>query len=277
MTRRITPIVMPKWGLSMKEGSSRAGIVAGRQTIKPGDEILEVETDKIAGASRRPMAGCCAAASARSGRSIRSRRCSASCAEPEVRDAEIDAYVAAYEVPAPEDGEEGRDHPTEFVETRRGRLRYAQRGRAAIRSCSSTASAAISTTGCSMSTPSPRPGRSMRSTCPAMAVRRRRSPIPRSDALADAVGAVHGRAQARARQSRRPFDGRRGRRPCRAAPPRAGPLAHPDQPARARRADQWRAISTASSPRNRAAISSRCSRSCSPTRTWSAGKWSTIC
>ena len=50
MTRRITPLVMPKWGLSMKEGTLAAWHVQEGQTIKPGQEIMDVETDKIANA-----------------------------------------------------------------------------------------------------------------------------------------------------------------------------------------------------------------------------------
>jgi pyruvate dehydrogenase E2 component (dihydrolipoamide acetyltransferase) len=50
MTEKIAPLIMPKWGLSMKEGTLAAWHVAEGQVITVGQEIMEVETDKIANA-----------------------------------------------------------------------------------------------------------------------------------------------------------------------------------------------------------------------------------
>ena len=46
---RIKPVVMPKWGLSMREGKVTGWLVEQGARIDVGREILEVETDKIAG------------------------------------------------------------------------------------------------------------------------------------------------------------------------------------------------------------------------------------
>ena len=80
-------------------------------------------------------------------------------APPEVSDAEIDAFVAAYVVPAAAEGDEDEAGPAYlYAEVDGIRVRYARRGDAAsaqCRCCSCTASAATSTTGCSTSTPWP--------------------------------------------------------------------------------------------------------------------------
>ena len=49
-SENIIPLVMPKWGLSMKEGKLSAWHVEEGQVISPGQEIMDVETDKIANA-----------------------------------------------------------------------------------------------------------------------------------------------------------------------------------------------------------------------------------
>ena len=53
----ITPIVMPKWGLSMKEGTVTSWLVTEGTNITVGMPILDVETDKIANAVEAPDAG----------------------------------------------------------------------------------------------------------------------------------------------------------------------------------------------------------------------------
>ena len=53
----ITPVVMPKWGLSMAEGKVVSWLVEEGTAITVGLPILEVETDKIANAVEAPDPG----------------------------------------------------------------------------------------------------------------------------------------------------------------------------------------------------------------------------
>ena len=53
----ILPIVMPKWGLAMEEGTLTAWLVEGGSEIEKGQEIAEIETTKIANVFESPVSG----------------------------------------------------------------------------------------------------------------------------------------------------------------------------------------------------------------------------
>ena len=46
---RIVAVTMPKWGLSMQLGKITGWIAAEGDDVSPGDELADIETDKIAG------------------------------------------------------------------------------------------------------------------------------------------------------------------------------------------------------------------------------------
>ena len=56
MSDAIRPIVMPKWGLAMQEGMVAKWLVEADAEIKTGDEILDIETSKIANVFESPVA-----------------------------------------------------------------------------------------------------------------------------------------------------------------------------------------------------------------------------
>lgn len=126
----ITPIVMPKWGLSMSEGKVVDWLVEEGAAIEVGMPILDVESDKIANAVEATDAGRLRRRIARPGETLPVKALLGVMAPPEVSEAEIDAYVAAYVLPAAaEDEAEAEAGPAyAFTEVDGIRLRYARRG-----------------------------------------------------------------------------------------------------------------------------------------------------
>ena len=118
---------MPKWGLSMKEGTLSAWHVEEGQTIMPGQEIMDVETDKIANAVEAADGGLLRRRVGEIGQVYPVKALLGVLAPEDVSDAEIDAFVAAFEVPAAGDDEEDEGPAYRFAETPSGRLRYAER------------------------------------------------------------------------------------------------------------------------------------------------------
>ena len=100
----ITPLLMPKWGLSMKEGTLSAWHVEEGQTIEPGQEIMDVETDKIANVVEAADGGLLRRRVGEVGQVYPVKALLGVLAPAQVSDAEIDAYVAAFEVPSGGDG-----------------------------------------------------------------------------------------------------------------------------------------------------------------------------
>jgi pyruvate dehydrogenase E2 component (dihydrolipoamide acetyltransferase) len=127
MTEKITPIVMPKWGLTMTEGTLSAWHVEEGQTIAPGQEIMDVETDKIANAVEAADGGLLRRRVGQIGQVYPIKSLLGVMAARDVPESEIDAYVADFKVPVSSDDEEEQATAYRFVDTPSGRLRYVQR------------------------------------------------------------------------------------------------------------------------------------------------------
>ncbi len=127
-TTNITPLVMPKWGLEMRQGTISGWLVAEGTRIAVGTPVVDVETDKISNAVEAPDPGLLRRKVAKDGEVLPVKALLAVLAEPEVSDAEIDAYIAAYVVPAA--GEDEADEAAAFAwaEVSGIRVRYARRG-----------------------------------------------------------------------------------------------------------------------------------------------------
>ncbi len=128
MSNQIIPIIMPKWGLSMQEGRLTSWHVEEGDTIELGQEIMDVETDKIANAVEAADVGVLRRRIGEEDVVYPVRALLGVLASAEVSDAEIDSYVAGFVMPEIDD-EDVEEAPTYlFAETSAGRLRYAERG-----------------------------------------------------------------------------------------------------------------------------------------------------
>jgi pyruvate dehydrogenase E2 component (dihydrolipoamide acetyltransferase) len=126
----ITPIVMPKWGLSMKEGTVTAWLVEEGTEITVGMPILEVETDKIANAVEAPDPGLLRRKTAAAGDLLPVKALLGVLADRSVPDAEIDAFIASWVTPAADEGEDAAGPAYQFIELDGQRVRYARKGAA---------------------------------------------------------------------------------------------------------------------------------------------------
>ncbi len=106
MTERITPLVMPKWGLEMREGTIAGWLVKEGTRLEVGMPVLDIETDKISNTMEAPDAGLLRRRVAEEGQTLPVKALLGVLAEPAVSDADIDAFVANYQVPAAADGDD---------------------------------------------------------------------------------------------------------------------------------------------------------------------------
>ncbi len=124
----ITPIVMPKWGLSMKEGTLTAWLVEEGTTITVGMPILEVETDKIANQVEAPDPGRLRRKVAAEGQVLPVKALIGVMADDGVSDEDIDAYIASWVAPAVEDDAGLASNRSNFIEVGGIRVRYVRHG-----------------------------------------------------------------------------------------------------------------------------------------------------
>lgn len=99
----IQPIVMPKWGLAMAEGTLVGWSVGEGSDIQKGDEIAEIETTKITNVFESPVSGVLRRQITKGGEIVPVGALLAVLAPSTVSDAEIDAFIGAFVVESADD------------------------------------------------------------------------------------------------------------------------------------------------------------------------------
>jgi pyruvate dehydrogenase E2 component (dihydrolipoamide acetyltransferase) len=130
MSAAVTAITMPKWGLTMTEGTVVSWLRQQGQRFAEGEEILEIETPKITNVVEAPSAGTLRRIVAQAGATLPVGALLAVVSTGEVPEAEIDAFVAGFEVPEPSAQEEAEAEGVKprDIEVGGRRLRYLDLG-----------------------------------------------------------------------------------------------------------------------------------------------------
>jgi pyruvate dehydrogenase E2 component (dihydrolipoamide acetyltransferase) len=262
----------------MSEGKVTGWLKPPGSKVAVGEELLEVETEKIAGVVEAGDAGTLRRVIGEPDTVYPIKALLGVLADDDVPDADIDAFVAGYVTPAGDEAEGEEAGPRyEFVETPAGRLRYAKRGEGGeaivlIHGFGGDLDNwlfnidALAGAGTVYALDLPGHGQSEKSLRDASLKGLSSALLGFMDALGIEKGA-----------SGRTLHGRRGGAAHRDRPSGARPSRSPSSapPASGRRS--MAPISRASSPRPRGATSSRCSNSSSRIPAWSAASSSRTC
>ena len=126
----ITSVAMPKWGLSMRSGKITDWVVTEGDAVAPGDDLADIETEKITGTLEADAGGIVRRVIATVGEDVPVGAAIALIAPPDVPDAVLDDLAAraraVIDAGLPED--EGAGPAVETVEAGGRKISYAGAG-----------------------------------------------------------------------------------------------------------------------------------------------------
>src|SRR5688500_19945753 len=93
---KIQPITMPKWGLAMEEGQLARWAVDEGAEISAGQEIMDIETTKIANVFESPVAGVLRRKVVSEGETVPVGALLGVVSDPGVAEAEVDAFIGDF-------------------------------------------------------------------------------------------------------------------------------------------------------------------------------------
>jgi pyruvate dehydrogenase E2 component (dihydrolipoamide acetyltransferase) len=128
MKQDIHPIVIPKWGMTMDKAVLGAWRVEEGATVAAGDELIDIETEKIANAVEAAQAGILRRQVGKPGQTYSCGALIGVITDADVSDEEITAFVAEHAQAAIEVSAEGSGAAPRSVDVRGHTLRYLQRG-----------------------------------------------------------------------------------------------------------------------------------------------------